>query len=338
MCSGLALADSDPAVQLVLDPSEAEQALRIVHKEAAHQTATPDEWRKLFDTVPYQWLKARESSMGRPFTDQEFKSFLLSPASLAREGEWAQTLGEMKRADLAALARVVLAWLPDGAKIQARVFPEIKPRANSFVWVKPENGPAIFLYMEKQSQSKFENTVAHECHHIGLDSLEKQQEQMMAQLPERVRKAIHWAGGFGEGEAMLAATGSADRHPHWEDDAVARARWDADLMHFNTDLASVQLLLTDILDGRLESDAAITKRAAPFWGDQGAWYTVGYEMAVLVERQFGREAFTQALLDPRKLLLYYNEIARKANAEGATLALWSSDLLTRLQAANPAGH
>ncbi len=72
---------------------------------------------------------------------------------------------------------------------------------------------------------------------------------------------------------------------------------------------------------------------APFSGDvQGARYTVGYEMAVLVEIQYGRQAFNECLLDPRKLLVLYNRVAAEVNAKGATLAVWSPELLARLQA------
>jgi hypothetical protein len=135
---------TDTAVQLVLDTSEADQALRILDKQAAHQAVTPDDWHQLFATVPYQWLVAREAAMGRAFTDEDFQKFLLSPAALARQKEWQQTLAEMKRADMQSLGVGVLAWLPAGASIHARVFPEIKPKTNSFVWTKPGSGPAIF--------------------------------------------------------------------------------------------------------------------------------------------------------------------------------------------------
>ncbi len=330
-CSGEISAEAVGPIQLTLDTSEAEQALRIIHKEAGHEAVTSEDWQHLFETPPYRWLKAREAAMGRAFTDKEFKTFLLSPAALTREQELEEVLGEMKSADMQALATSVLAWLPAGATIHARVFPEIKPKTNSFVWTKEGDGPAIFLYLERQNKAQFENTVLHECHHIGLDSLQKQQEEILVKLPENVRRATHWIGGFGEGEAMLAAAGSVERHPHWEDKAAARARWDSDMMHFNSDLLGVQQLLNDILDGKLKDDAAISKRASAFWGAQGAWYTVGYEMAALVELQYGREAFKQCLLDPRKLLQLYNEIAAKANVEGASLATWSPELLTRLE-------
>jgi hypothetical protein len=52
-----------------------------------------------------------------------------------------------------------------------RVFPDIKPLTNSFVWSAKGGDLAIFLYVEYQTTARFENTVAHECHHIGLQSL-----------------------------------------------------------------------------------------------------------------------------------------------------------------------
>jgi hypothetical protein len=117
------------------------------------------------------------------------------------------------------------------------------------------------------------------------------------------------------------------------DDAATRARWDGDLMNFNADLPAVQQVLEEILDGKLTTDKEVMRAAAPFWGDaQGAWYTVGYEMAVLVERRFGRAALNDCLLDPRKLLTLYNLLATEADAKGARLALWSPQFLTKLQA------
>ncbi|WP_353069924.1 DUF5700 domain-containing putative Zn-dependent protease [Tunturibacter empetritectus] len=331
----MATAQTTPSVQLTLDTSEAEQALQILDKEAAHQAVNPEDWQRLFATTPYQWLKDREAAMGREFTDETFKHFLLQPETLSKRAEWHDTLTNLEKANMAALGANVLTWLPPGATIHARVFPEIKPVHNSFVWAKQGESPAIFLYLEKQSQDKFENTVAHECHHIGLASLEKQQDAIQAGLPLNVKKAMEWIGGFGEGEAMLAAAGSADRHPHWEDDGVARARWDADMMHFNVDLQSIQQLLMDILDGKLTPDTEIRKRAAPFWGEiQGGWYTVGYEMASLVEKQYGRSALNECLLDPRKLLVFYNQIAEQADANGATLATWTPQLIAKLNSQN----
>src|SRR5579864_448362 len=99
LLSGVAQAQSQPAIDLTLDASEAEQALVVLRKRATLQTVTDADWRRLFDTQPYQWLKAREASMGRSFADDEFKTFLLSPEARSKEEEWTRTLAQMKQAD-----------------------------------------------------------------------------------------------------------------------------------------------------------------------------------------------------------------------------------------------
>ena len=320
LLGGVAWADP---VELALDSSEAELAIAIVREHRPNPA--------LFATEPYIWLKAREAAMGRAFTDAEFQKFLLSADAKAKLPQWEQTLAAMKRSDLRALATGVLTWLPAGAEIHARVFALVKPHDNTFVWRMPDKGPAIFFYLDKLTTDQFENTVAHESHHIGLESIDARKDALVKALPDNVKRAITFLGAFGEGEAMLAAAGE-DRHPHWEDDAATRARWDSDMMHFNADVAQLEQLFTDILDGKLATDADVMKRAAPFWGStQGAWYTVGYEMAALVEKRFGRAALTDCMIDPRKLLSLYNQVAREAAKQGGTLATWSPQLLARLK-------
>ena len=116
-------APAETQVQLTLDASEAEQSLFILHKEQARQPVTDADWQKLFATVPYQWLKAREAGMHRGFTDEDFRKFLQAPETQARAAEWAQTLAGMERADMAGIGKRVLDWLPAGAVIEARYFP-----------------------------------------------------------------------------------------------------------------------------------------------------------------------------------------------------------------------
>lgn len=134
----------------------------------------------------------------------------------------------------------------------------VKPIGNSFVWGndgKDSKDRSIFLYLSSKTSRQFETAVAHECHHIGLNSV----------LPESpASKAVEYLGAFGEGLAMLAAAGSIDRHPHAGDEAVARARWDGDMLHFNSDVAALQAFFEELLDGKFKDDGAIVKRAAPF--------------------------------------------------------------------------
>ena len=64
-------------------------------------------------------------------------------------------------------ARAALAYLPEGARIRAKIYPVIKPRENSFVF-DLKGDPAVFLYLDPAvSRGQLENTLAHELHHIG---------------------------------------------------------------------------------------------------------------------------------------------------------------------------
>ena len=100
----------------------------------------------------------------------------------------------------------------------------IKPGTNSFVWEAPSN-PAIFLYLDPDvTRAKFENTVAHELHHIGLASVESGYDKKIAVLQERARAAASWMGAFGEGFAMLAAAGGPDVDPQAQSSAKEHAR------------------------------------------------------------------------------------------------------------------
>jgi hypothetical protein len=320
-------------VQLTLDASEAEAALGVLQKESAGVGLGSADWEGLFSTAPFRRLKEREAAVSNAFTENAFQAFLSSPAMIARAQELKKTLQLWQQADLASLGERVLAYLPEGARIRALVYPEIKPGTNSFVWGAGEER-AIFLYLNPAlNRAQFENKVAHEAHHIGLDSLSREQESVWTDLPEPRKKAVRWLGSFGEGEAMLAAAGSPDVHPHAQDDAAAVARWDEEIARFDENLAAVQRFLLDILDGRVTEPGEIQKNAQPFYGEQGAWYTVGYRMASMVEIRFGRRALTEAMIDPRRLLVLYNRAA-SARDQGPTarLPLWSPELLAKLDA------
>ena len=58
-----------------------------------------------------------------------------------------------------------------------------------------------------------------------------------------------------------------------------------------------------------------------FFGNQGAWYTVGGRMAVTIERRFGRARLIECIADDRLFLPTYN-----AAAADTALPRWSDDL------------
>ncbi|MHB8217331.1 MAG: DUF5700 domain-containing putative Zn-dependent protease [Candidatus Sulfotelmatobacter sp.] len=211
------------------------------------------------------------------------------------------------------------------------MFPVIKPKTNSFVFETAVD-PAIFLYLDPQeSAAEFENTVAHELHHIGYSSVTSLAEARQKDLPPNVKPAVEWMGAFGEGFAMLAAAGGPEVDPHAASSPEEHARWQHDLANFNQDVGLLQEFFLDVIDQRLGGKDKIDEKAYTFFGKQGPWYTVGYKMAVIIEKRYGRKRLIECMLDPRELLASYNRAAKEINGDGKEkLALWSPELMQRI--------
>ena len=130
---------------------------------------------------------------------------------------------------------------------------------------------------------------------------------------------------------MLAAAGSPDIYPHAVSSPEERARWDRDVANFNDNLKKVEDFFLNILANRLTKDE-VQNTASSFYGVQGAWYTVGWKMSVLIEKTYGRAKLIKCICDQRKLLQTYNKAAAKHNRKsGAPVALWSASVLNGIK-------
>jgi Putative zinc dependent peptidase (DUF5700) len=333
VCSpGLLLAGDSTRIRVTADFSEADAVLAILAKRQTKQDVTNADWQVLFGTEPYQRLKRREASMQRTFTDDEFKNFVLGDDLFSRYADLRSTVAKWKQADLNVYATRILPYLPPESVIRAKVYPVIKPKHNSFVF-EVDTDPAIFLYVDPTvSQESFANTVAHEMHHIGLSSVDKKYEQKIASLPDPAKVVAEWMGAFGEGEAMLAAAGGPNVDPVATGSQELKANWERGKRDFNQDLEQVNAFFVDVLNSKIKEDA-IHEKAASFFGLQGPWYTVGYRMAVLVEKGYGRKGLIECMRDRRLLLERYNQVAEKSNHNGGPqLALWSPEILKAVEA------
>jgi hypothetical protein len=325
VCTAFGVASAASVVNVRLVTDEADAVLAILAKRKANQPITDADWQRVFQSEGYVRLKKREASMQRSFDDADFKTFALSDQLLAHAAALEETLVQWKRADVTRAGNLALAYLPKDATIRATIYPVIKPRENSFVF-DVKNDPAIFLYLDPaKSAAKFENTLAHELHHIGYGSTCPRPDVAKAieKLPQNQQTLLTWIGGFGEGFAMLAAAGGPNVHPHAVSSVEDRARWDKDVANFNDDLKKVDVFFTEILQGKLTEEQTRT-RGFSFFGVQGPWYTVGWRMAVLIEKTYGRKKLIECMCDQRLLLPTYNRAAAKFNRRSnKPLALWS---------------
>jgi hypothetical protein len=328
-------AGGEERIQLVVDTSEAEAVLAALDAKKAGTGPGEPAWQRVFSSEPYLRLKKREASLHRDFTDDDFRKFVLSGDLARRSPALRRTLDVWAREDLVAAARRVLPYLPEEASIRARVYLVIKPQTNSFVF-EVSTDPAIFLHLDPEvTAAKFANTVAHELHHIGYASVTPRSEGPSGLSPG-AQKAVEWMGAFGEGFAMLAAAGSPDVHPHAVSPRKDRVRWDHDMENVGRDLKTLERFFLDVIEGRLKTEGEISERAFSFFGIQGPWYTVGYEMAVVIEKREGRATLIECMADPRRLLATYNRVAKELNAEEKRQrALFSPELLSGIGAGAP---
>ncbi len=105
---------------------------------------------------------------------------------------------------------------------------------------------------------------------------------------------------------------------------------------FNRDLKKVEKFFLGVLNGRLKTLEEIDRVGFSFFGEQGPWYTVGYRMAVTIERQEGRARLIEWMTDVRRLVPAYNRAAAARNATTrGKLALWSAELIGLIQSDEP---
>jgi outer membrane protein assembly factor BamB len=323
-------------VRVVTD--EADAVLELLAKRASEQQITGADWKRLEATEGYRRLKRRQESFGAESFDSRFREWLLG-VDLADLDRLRNGVNRWRDLDASAAGRAASAYLPNGTRLRATIYPVLKRTGNSFVF-EVDTDPAIFMYVSgEDSESEITNTLAHELHHIGTSAgCPDAGEDRPAGPPGEV---LRWMGAFGEGLAMLAAAGGPNVHPHTGRTGEEWVVWERDVARFNEDLPRIERFFLDILAGKLDGD---TQRARFFElintdrVPQGPFYTVGWKMGALVEQRFGRQAIIDAICDMRRLLAAYNQIALESpRDDGGSLAVWSPKLLRAIGAPDVVG-
>lgn len=103
------------------------------------------------------------------------------------------------------------------------------------------------------------------------------------------------------------------------------------MANYNNDLKRVEQFFLDLLNDKLSEDER-TKTGFSFFGVQGPWYTVGWKMAVVIEKTYGRARLIECVCDQRKLLPTYNQAAALYNRTAREpLAPWSPEVVEALR-------
>lgn len=309
-------------VQLTVDAAQAEAALSVAECWNTRKPVLDRHWMDLLTSEGHRLWKRRMQTVGQPVDDAEYARFLFSSKVGEQREEFRAALREWRSAHWEQAALRALDWLPENAKIVARVFIVLSPTATSFYHSEAENAAVFFALDAALSEPQRENLMVHELHHVGYFGLRGHQRAAPA-LPA-IQSAAEWTAAFAEGLAMLAAAGGAGVHPHAASTAETRARWDRDIAHFAQDLRAIEQFLFDVVNRRLTAEAEL-KAGNALLGVQGPWYTVGWMMGSIVEREFGRQALLDCMAEGSRLMARYNQAAADHG-----LTLWSSELIAAL--------
>ncbi len=325
-------ADSRVDVEIVTDQADA--ALLILERRRSGAAITPTDWDRLWESSGYKRLVARQLSFGDEGTRQRLADYLSSEEALERLPLLRSAVAEWKSIDISAAAELAAAYTPPELRLEAKVFPVIKQRANSFV-ADLDSDAAIFMFVDgEMAPEKLINTLAHELHHVGVSGCPRPTDYDSSST--EVRRVIDWLSAFGEGLAVLAAAGSPDVHPHGASTARDWIIWERDVANFNRDLKSIEAFFSGILDGTIPEEDQRARLFTFINTDevpQGAFYTVGWKMAALIERARGRKALLDATCDKRQLLSLYDAVAAEhSRTDGGELAQWSAEFLAALDA------
>ena len=320
-------------VRAVFD--EADAALAIMDNLNAGDSVTGEQWQTLWQSEGYTRLLARQASLDldEGFGDK-LVAWLQDPANYNRVATIRNAVDRYRYSDANTPANRAGVYLPEGVVLEASFYPVIKHTMNTFVY-DLDGDPAIFMSVNPENSHTFVQAVlTHELHHIGL-----------AQCPEiagykNLTEDQQWVTNvltiFGEGLAVLATAGDPDTHPHFYNTPDEWAIWERDVTNIGSDQARIESFFLTVLYGSQSRDERrktlftfIVTPEVP----QGPAYTLGWKMASLVEKRFGRETLVGAMCDPRELLTLYNQAARETHADGVlNLPVWSDELIRGLYA------
>ncbi|MCB0826301.1 MAG: hypothetical protein KDC26_08940 [Armatimonadetes bacterium] len=298
---------------------------RLVLEAISDGQVSDEEFKEISHTRGFIRLGQREIGMGREFSHSEFREYLDS--QVPHRYRLRKTLNDWSQIDFSSLANRAKRYLPQGADLATTVYPSIKPKPNSFVW-EIDSDPAIFLFLDPaKSSEEVATTITHELHHIGYGKSCPSQKfiSWKSNLTDSQQTAWTWLGAYGEGFAVLAAAKDISNPVGDMGDEVQKA-WTDGMKNLDRDFSLVQEFLIASASGKLDSQQSMEK-ARSFYGVQGPWYTVGFHIAITIEKELGREKLIECYTDPRKLLIFYNDAVKKGERKQPT---FSAELIREL--------
>lgn len=336
ICSGLAVAETpfdvprfdSPRTPLSFDYAQAEQVLAMLDARTHGREITDGDWSRLFETAPFPIIRFAPRDAQQDFSRAKFKEFVLSPELLKRADTLREALEISKHADTAKLTAIPQ-FRPRVFVTHARIVPIIAPKQRSFV-VQTAQGPVVFIPLDiETARQHLEKTVASRAiFEAEVASMRDKSDEEITRLPWAEGTVSDLTKNFDGGLALLASISKVETHPYWAYTLEEREHWNRRVGEFDQDLKKLDAMFAGILSGQLRNQQQINDLAENYATEMGAWQTVGYSMAVMIERTYGSKALIGAMRDPRWLIGLYNRAVNTAHARtGADYPNWSPEVL-----------
>jgi len=319
-------------VSLNLITDEVEILIEILKRKDNNKPINKEQWDELFNSIGFKMLARRETEMNEGIDKSEFKEFVMNKIASDKYNHYKKSLEKLKSMNSDEIIKITKDYLPKNTELDTDIIPVIKPQKNSFIH-RINDKLVLFLYLEPDIlKEKMENKLIHELHHIGLDYVYQNSDYSCLSKP--AQKVIEWTNAFGEGFAMLAAAKGLENHPN-KFDKDLKSKWDENMGNFNKDFHKIQNFLLAILEGHFADDQKLYNRGFQLMtnnGGQGSWYTVGYQIAVIIEREAGREVLIECMKDLTKIYFQYNNLVEIYNKKrNEDLPKWNDKILTSLK-------
>jgi len=218
-------------------------------------------------------------------------------------------------------------YLPAGAVLEADFYFVLFGHSTAFS-VGKENG-FDFLQLPKQADGTIDiqeltTTFAHELHHTGFDYVMKKNMKDVKNQENILLLGILAAEGMptyfiDQPWKHLAEYKTRQNSLYHE----VAADWESHSKRLNDLYKEAEKDIRSNFEGKLKQKELMGKWMS---GYKGAGYVLGADMIGVIDKYLGREAALDLALDYRRLLIVYNQAARKAAMKGEKIFTFDEEL------------
>ena len=280
---------------------------------------------------------AKHISETQALTPENIKRYITSAEFKAQTAAFQFSLREWRNAHHQLIEHRLDEYLPPEGQLPLTVVAVLAPGFTHAEFDTNSASPQVFVpLLPSMLHMQVETYVGEQAYLLASAITIKSLRPHYDRMTGSVRLAVEYITEFRRGIALLAGIGGPGLHVCATCPRAERQQWDNDFVAFSADLRTLDklLLATALAETDLEGQRSQLDSVGVV-----PWQVVGYRMAVMIERHYGRKVVPNLLRDPRMLLELYNRAAVEDNAAGAVdkpLPLWSPELM-RLLGLPPSG-